>query len=141
MLHRCRIGIGACVAFLTLVGVASARAQNVERLGPRALMDQPLALSPGRVVHIRDLVVFRGHSGPSLTIYTETPTPAKDSAQLAQEAKQIVAHYAEYSAAQRIESVTVTFCRTPACVELRERSDERFDFERGTDGTWRPTKP
>lgn len=126
---------------LLLAAVGSpARAQAAERLGAQGSMDQSVELPSGRVVHVRNLVVFRGNSGSSLTIYAQTTTPAADSVRLAREAEQIVARYAEYSSAQRVDRVSVTICRTVACVELRERSDERFEFERGADSAWHPTK-
>ena len=100
--------------------------------------DTPLTLPSGTVVRVRNLVVFRGHSGSTLTIMIETPSPAADSGRVAQEALELARLHDEFADKQAIGRIVVAVCRTQACLETRERPSEMFQFIRRTDRTWVP---
>lgn len=88
------------------------------------------------MVRQRNLVVFRGRNGSSLTITIETPTATTDSTRVAQEALEVAALHDQYARVQGIDRIAVAVCRSQPCLELREIANELFHFVRGADGTW-----
>jgi hypothetical protein len=100
-----------------------------------------MTLASGTVVRQRNLVVFRGQNGNSLTITIETPTPAADSTRIVQEAREVAARHDEYARTQGVDRIAVAVCRSQACLELREMATELFHFARAADGTWSLARP
>ena len=88
----------------------------------------PVTVSPGTVVHVRNLVIFRGHNGSGLTLVLQSPSPSTDTSRLAQQAREVLEHYAAFAKSNAVDRVSVEVCRTQACLELREQSTERFEF-------------
>ena len=103
--------------------------------------DTPVTLPSGTVVRVRNIVVFIGPSGRSLTLYIESPTPATDSARVAREAKELIDLHGAASSLGPIVRAMVGICRTQGCLELREAPSEMFFFRPQPDGTWRAEPP
>ena len=98
--------------------------------------DARLVLPSGTVVRVRNLVVFRGHSGSNLTIMIQTPSAASDADRVANEALEVARLHDEFADRQSVGRIIVMICRTQACLETREPSTEMFQFVRQTDRTW-----
>jgi len=103
---------------------------------PYPTMDAPLPLPSGTVVRTRNLVVLRGRNTTVLTVTIETPTPASDVARVASEAHEVAVLHNDFATMQGASTINVAICRTQACIELREPTDEFFLFERVAAGTW-----
>lgn len=106
--------------------------------GPYPTTNLPVTLASGTVVRVRNLVVFHGNNTRQLTIMIETPTPVTDNRRLADEARQLAVVYRQYADNEQIDGITISLCRTQACLELREVPTERFHFTRGANGAWTP---
>jgi len=115
-------------------------AQNPSLPYPYPANDTPLTLPSGILVRERNLVVFLGHNASSLTVVIETPTPATDSARVADETREVANLHSAFAQSNGLSHIVVLVCRTQACQELRERSAELFDFVRGADGAWVPAE-
>lgn len=98
--------------------------------------DAPLTLSSGTVVRVRNLIVFRGQNTRQLTVVMETPTPADASIRLADEARELADMHRGIAEFERLDGITITICRSQACLELREPAAESFHFTRAADGGW-----
>jgi hypothetical protein len=112
-------------------------AQDPIPSNPYPANDSPLTLPSGTVVRQRNLVVFRGQNGTSLTIVIQTPTDRADSVRVAREAQEVAALHDAYARAQGIARISVAVCRSQSCLELREVANEMFHFVRAADGSWR----
>jgi hypothetical protein len=99
-----------------------------EASSPYPLSDAPFVLPSGTTVRLRNRIGFRGHHSQRLTIVIETPTPATAVAQLRKESRQLAEMLRQFADAARIDRLTVMICRTQACVEMREPSNEMFHF-------------
>ena len=108
---------------------------------PPPMNDTPVTLSSGTVVRVRNIVVFVGPSGKSLTLYIETPTQAAESAQIEREAKELIGRYGESATSGPFVRAIVSVCRTQACLEMREPPSEMFSFLPQPDGSWRAVVP
>lgn len=130
-------------ALLTSAGAISiASAQSIPLSFPSpAHNSPPITLASGVIVRQGEPVIFRGHSGSTLTLTIETPTRATDSTRLAHEAREVAAIYGEFARSQNIDGIVVAVCRTQACLELHEIAKERFTFVRAKDGSWSPARP
>lgn len=121
----------------TIVAAASdVAAQNPSPPYPYPANDTPLTLSPGIVVRVRDLVVFRGHNVSSLTVVLQSPTPAADSTRVASEALAVAKLHGTFAQTQGIDHISVMVCRTQACLAMQEPASEMFHFIRAADGSW-----
>ena len=107
---------------------------------PYPMSDTPLTLPSGTVVRVRNLIVFQSQGSSSLTIYIETPTPAADSFRLAREARELVELHTQFANVQSLSTVRVAVCRSPACVEMREKPSETYTYRRA-DSTWVSISP
>src|SRR3954464_13611457 len=87
---------------------------------PYPANDSPVTLPSGTVVRVRNLVVFAGPQGKTLTIYIQSPTPASDSARLAREAQELVDLHGAFGGIGPLVRVTVGVCRSQTCLEMRE---------------------
>ncbi|HTI62281.1 MAG TPA: hypothetical protein VL524_02145 [Gemmatimonadaceae bacterium] len=128
---------GLAMVVATASGMA---AQNPSLPYPYPANDTPLTLPSGILVRERNLVVFLGHNASSLTVVIETPTPATDSARVADETREVANLHSAFAQSNGLSHIMVLVCRTQACLEFRERSAELFDFVRGADGTWVPAE-
>jgi hypothetical protein len=95
-----------------------------------------IALPSGTTVRVRNIVVFRGAHTSNLTPYVETPTPASDASAIDREASELASLHADYAANERIDRIQVGFCRTQACLEMRETPPDLAVFARTADGAW-----
>jgi hypothetical protein len=134
-----RIGLGlrmgaAGAAFL---GCTSQRAlsRTPSPAGRGPMNDIAVSLSSGTVVRIRNIMIFQNQNGSRLTVYVETPTPSTEPERLALEAKEIAELQLKSPTIGSLNSVGVAVCRTDACVEMREKPEELFLFDRKSDGS------
>jgi hypothetical protein len=111
-------------------------AQDLFPPKPYPANNYPIQLASGMIVHQRNVVVFKGQNGTSITFSIETPTPATDSVRVAAEAAEIAKLLGDQARKQGASHMTIAFCRTRACLELREAPKERFSFVRATNGSW-----
>jgi hypothetical protein len=105
------------------------------------MSDTPVTLSSGTVVRVRNVVMFAGPSGRSLTLYIETPTQATESAQIERDANELVARYGHSATSGPFVRAAVIVCRTQACLEMREPPREMFSFVQEQGGSWRRVVP
>ena len=131
-LVRATVGI-ASIHFAPAVAMSQSPTPN----SPQPMNDTPVTLSSGTVVRVRNIVVFVGPSGKSLTLYIETPTQATESAQIERDANEIIGRYGESTTSGPFVRATVGVCRTQACLEMREPPSEMFSFVQQSDGSWR----
>jgi hypothetical protein len=118
-----------------------AMSQSPTPSSPYPANDTPVTLPSGTIVRVRNIVVFVGPNGKSLTLYIETPTHAADSARVAREAKEVVDIHARSTTHGPFGRARVCICRTQACLELREEPREMFFFVPQSDGSWRAVAP
>ena len=121
------------------VGVAMSQSPTPNN--PQPMNDTPVTLSSGTVVRVRNVIVFVGPSGKSLTLYIETPTQAADSARMERDAKELIGRYAESATSGPFVRAIVGVCRTPACLEMREPPSKLFFFSKQPDGSWQGGVP
>jgi hypothetical protein len=117
-----------------------AMSQSPTPNNPQPMTDTPVTLSSGTVVRVRNIVVFVGPSGKSLTLYIETPTQPAESAQIERDAKELIGRYGESASGPFVRAI-VSVCRTQACLEMREPPSEMFSFIQQPDGSWRGAVP
>ena len=108
---------------------------------PYPMTDTPVTLSSGAVVRVRNVVVFAGPSGKSLTLYIETPTQATESAQIERDASELIERYGQSATSGPFVRAAVIVCRTQACLEMREPSGEMFSFVQQPGESWRRVVP
>ena len=109
--------------------------QATSQKGQYPTNDIAVTLTSGTVVRIRNIVVFRGQSGSSLSVYIETPTPRTEPERVALEAKEVASLQLKSPTIGNLSSVTVAVCRTRPCLEMRETPQEMFRFVRKSDGS------
>lgn len=127
----------ASIHFAAGVAMSQSPAPN----NPQPMNDTPVTLSSGTVVRVRNIVVFVGPSGKSLTLYIETPTQAAESAQIERDAKELIGRYSESATSGPFVRAIVSVCRTQACLEMREPPSELFSFAKQPDGSWQGVVP
>jgi hypothetical protein len=108
---------------------------------PDPANDTPVTLSSGTIVRVRNIVVFAGRSGKSLTFYIQSPTSPTGSARVAREAQELVDLHSASTGLGPVAQVMVGICRTQACLEMREVPSEMFFFHAEPDGSWRAVPP
>lgn len=113
------------------------QAQSPAPAGGYPLEDVPVTLPSGTVVRVRDVIVFAGAAGKTLTLYIQSAMPASDSAALARDARALVDRYGASGELGPLARVIVGICRTQACLEMRAVPSEMFEFVAGPDGSWR----
>jgi hypothetical protein len=104
---------------------------------PYPANNTPVTLPSGTVVRVRNIVVFAGPTGKSLTLYIQSPTDAADTARVAREARQLVELHGAAAGLGSPKRAVVGICRTQACLEMREAPREMFFFLSQPDGSWR----
>ncbi len=119
----------------TLVALVVASSPTAAQ-NPYPTTNSPITLASGTVVRVRDLVVFRGRTESSLTIYIETPTPAADTSRLAREAHELANLHTAFANGNAISRIAVAICRTTGCSALRERPTKTVSFVRVNDQAW-----
>jgi hypothetical protein len=135
--HRCALLGLASIHFTA--GVAMSQSPTPE--WPYPMNDTPVTLPSGTVVRVRNIVVFAGPSGNSLSLYIQSPTQPTDSARVAREAKELVELHGASTGRGPVTRATVGICRTQACLEMREAPSEMFFFHAEPDGSWRAEAP
>src|SRR4051812_34837856 len=81
---------GALLGLTSLFFGSDAAVSQSPARSPYPLNDTPVTLASGTVVRVRNIVVFDGPSGKSLTLYIQSPAPATDSARLAGDARDLL---------------------------------------------------
>lgn len=130
-------------ASLVALGPVRVAAQDAPRAMPPSLESSRVELADGRVVDVRNrLVSVTAGRVTGLVLVIETATPASDRARVRRDAEEVANLVPlDWHVQQRgapIERLTVVVCRTPACVQMREATDERFVFGRDGAGGWVP---